>query len=854
INGLYPYKDKLYIHAGNYLVYDNKILKNCFLPDTKSCGFESEGLLYIVCYGKLYVFDGENLTNVQESKYAYVPTTKKDISPINRESKEVEFECANLLTSRRKNTLIGVKENYVGYILDGNVDTTKPFSVKTKMRVKYGSQEENVSSYNAVYAEEKRLNTDNFAKVVGIEEDEAERLFSGIGTNVNLSMIGEIDVFLKTPIKVTSAKFIAKGNTGVPRITFFSQNEVIYDTQTVSEESELDLTSVLKDKAIDEIRFYGNSSIGVINKVEIFGKELYEGYVEISHHVESFEFGQGIKPVSITDANGKDLKLSQNLNGTFIVGCNLFVEKGIKGRCLLYFNFECVSESDTKSNIEVEYGTVDNEKLICNICELCKTDTGRNILALSDGTNLYLSSNKDGGCYIPENLKTPFGEITALCSKEGNMLTVFGKDRGTVIKITTKDGETVLSLSGHSLQGGAISHLSSKTVNNDTISLSNDGVFGAMDNSTKRVRRGENIKSLLPKNMENAVSVECGGCYYLFIDGVVFVADTRFKNYENNRLDSSFEYEWWYLDNVPANSVVKFQGEIFIGRKDGRVVKFYDGYSDILYESVEDGEYLFGVTDGGIAKIYLNKEIGANAFDTVLVSDCYTVLCDADVVERGDNKVVLRIISNDVFNTEIMKIYPDRELYLKNQEGELKKCKCVEIDRFTQTATVETQSINDTYTEILYKNNNEEYKLESENDYFVFLDKYGSPCVFYGVENARVLLEKETPVSVEYVSAPLLTEENDMFLYEIGVDLTEDSSGIVFVEYETDKTKKSTEIEWGKNLNFDDFDFGKFIFNSSLKKSQSFYTFERNFQYVILKIKHESNEEFGLVGYNLVYR
>ena len=850
INGIYQYKNKEIFHAGNYLFCGNEKLENCYLPNYKSYGFENGNLLYIVCYKNLYVFDGEKVTDIYDSEYSYVPTTKSNISPIDKELSEVIFESANLLTSKRKNTLIGVNETHTKYVLDGAVDREKPLKITTKMRVSSESQEENVASYNAIYNEAKRLNTDNMAKVMGISEENANRLFSGEGVDVNLSVISEIDIFLKSPIKITSALFKARGGTGIPRMTFLCNGEDVYDTLKVSEESNLDLTSQLKDQVIDEIRFFGNYSIGIIDEVNIFGKQLYEGYVEITHKVDNFQFNESIRPYLITDTSGKELTLSQNLKGTFSAGCTVHIEEGLNGQYIIAFNFINVSDSPTNSNITVEYSVVGSQRLICSLGEVCKTDTGKDILALSDGKNLYLSSNKCGFSYMPTHLKTEFEKITSICAKEGMMICVFSENTASSVEISTKDGETDYALKGHSLQGGAVNHSSTKTVNGDILSLSSDGIFGSVGNEVHRTRRGENIKSMLPKNLENAVAIEHNGLYLLFIEGGVYVADTRFKNYENNRLDSSFEYEWWYFDGINATCVSKINGEIYIGRDDGRIVKFYDGFCDLIYRKIKKGSYLFDKNNEGVSVIYIDKTLGIGTYDTVLMSNCYSVKCVISQKSVYDNKTTLHIASNDLFDNEgSYKIYPEMEVYLKRQDGVLVKAKCVEVDGFTRTLTVDIGENSDVYVAILTKIDNERYKLEEENDYFVFLDKYGNQATFENTENANVVLEIKVPVSVEYESAPLLRNEEYKYLYEICVDLTKESEGVVTLEYETDKIKRQSDLEYEKNLDFNSFDFNGLSFNSSLKKSHKVRTFERNFEYVILRIKHQNDSDFGLKGF-----
>ena len=104
------------------------------------------------------------------------------------------------------------------------------------------------------------------------------------------------------------------------------------------------------------------------------------------------------------------------------------------------------------------------------------------------------------------------------------------------------------------------------------------------------------------------------------------MADSRLKTYESNRLDSSYQYEWFYLDNIPASYVAKIDGDLLIGREDGRVVSFYDGYSDIYYEQIGEGSYLFDQNSDGVSIIYLNKELNIGTYDRLILNGCYTLL------------------------------------------------------------------------------------------------------------------------------------------------------------------------------------------------------------------------------------
>ena len=115
INGIYEYKGKEIFHAGEYLL--NGGIKVGTLADKKSCGFENNGLLYIVCAGELFIYDGNMLKNAYDSVYSYIPLTTKNISPIGTESIAKEEQSPSLITPKRINTLIGDKSERKKYRL-----------------------------------------------------------------------------------------------------------------------------------------------------------------------------------------------------------------------------------------------------------------------------------------------------------------------------------------------------------------------------------------------------------------------------------------------------------------------------------------------------------------------------------------------------------------------------------------------------------------------------------------------------------------------------------------------------------------------------------------------------------------
>ena len=857
INGIYEYKGKEIFHAGEYLL--NGGIKVGTLADKKSCGFENNGLLYIVCAGELFIYDGNMLKNAYDSVYSYIPLTTKNISPIGTESIAKEEQSPSLITPKRRNTLIGDKSERKKYRLDGKLDINKPIEIKTKTIIKLDSQEENEAPYNGIYKEATRLYESNIEGVIGTDEDTIYDIFNGSGTDTDFSEVEEVWVFFKMPVKIDSAIFEAREGYKLPRASFHFGTEAVYDTEATIKTEKYDFTDTLYGQSIDGICFYGNGGEAIINKVNIQCRECYEGEIEITHRISNITYNEYIRSTSIKDTGGRELTLSKNRKGSQNQNTSVWFEKGAgDGEAIIGFNFCNASPTPNESNIEITYYVTDGEKILCDIGEVCKTDTGSAILALASGNTAYLSCGEHGFGYFPASLKRTIGtdeKITALCGMSDSTLGVFKQGSVYYFKPECKDNKTELKLTGYSGQGGSLSHFATKTVNLDTLSPQKDNIYGSQG-ADLRVRRGSNIAFDLDKlSLDSSVALSYKGAYYLFADGKVYVADSRYKSYENNRLDSSYEYEWWYLENIPATYVAEINGLMYIGREDGRIVIPYNDYNDIYYENIDTGSFILSENEAGDTVLYLNEELELCAYDKILVSNSYRYLCDIVRTEASDGKIKL-ILRNTDFWSEVspVRIYPDTELYLQKSNGELVKSTVEKIDAYECSLTLDLSENSDTYTGILIKNNREEYTLDVEGDHFLLLDRYGLRAKLCFYEDAILICERRKPVEIEYVSSAILNNSHtDKTLYGISVELLGDSEGVCELSYETNSSFVKKSYELGSFFNFNDLDFSSVTFNSSLQKGYSMRCFERNLEYIIIKIKHSEAKPIALKGYLLTY-
>ncbi len=851
INGIFEYGGMMAVHAGPYLYYDGVRMGR--LEDTKSCGFEKNGLLYIVCAKELFIFDGVEIKNAYGSKYAYIPLTAYDVSPIGYESTEKINEDYSLLTSKRRNRLIGIRsENpYQRFSLDGSIDTSQGISVKTRMITRLDSANESEAPYNAIYKNATRLSSNEIAGVMGADSQVIYNILHGNGTNYDISVSEEVAIFLKKPMKLDSVILFARGDSLVPRFSFHYGSETVYESEGVANDWMLDLSDTLRGKTVDAVYFYGNNGEGVLNNVAIIGRMSYSGEIEITHNAPTLKYGENLTAEKITDVNGKELILSRNETGSSLQGTVIWLEKGVDEKTVLTFNFLCPAPIKYESNIEVTFSVKNQEKISCDIGQICTADDGSAFMALAEGNTLYVSLGMD---YFPAHFKKVIGndaKISAICEMSENVFCVF-KEKGAYY-FEMKGRE--LASKGFSSQGGSLSHFATKTVNLDTLSPQKDNVYGSVGTGG-RVRRGNNIAPWLEAHdMTKSVALEYNGYYCLFAEGNVYIADTRYRKYHDNRLDSSYEYEWYVLDGIEACYAAVVNGEIFIGREDGRITCINDGFWDIYYEKIDTGSYLFGENEAGQTVLYLNEALNICTGDTLIVSNGYVHLCDIVGMRVVNGKTRLNLNYNDIW-TELgyLRLYPQEKIFLKTSLDAYVEATICEVNATELYITVDLKENSDTFVGILKKISNEAFSLSSQEDYFLLLDKYGACVTLCSLEEAKLSCERKTPVKIEYEYPVIfggVTEKSTV--YGLNVCVSGGSEGTVELAYKTDGGQYRGENALGDEFGFDSLDFNSFTFNCGLQKSFSVRCFERNVDYLILRLKHYLAKDFELRGFQVIY-
>ena len=298
-----------------------------------------------------------------------------------------------------------------------------------------------------------------------------------------------------------------------------------------------------------------------------------------------------------------------------------------------------------------------------------------------------------------------------------------------------------------------------------------------------------------------------------------------------------------------------FTQDVLLGRDDGRIVGASDGFCDIYYEKIDKGSYLFGSDEHDASCLYLNEALDICTEDTVIISGGYRHICSVASVKNENDGAYVYVGYGDMWSElGYLRLYPNMEIYLRNNEGDLKPAIIKEVNASELYVMVDLKVNSDTYTDIFQKMDNERLTLRSENDYFLMIDKYGLAANIFVDEEIMLACERQTPVTAEIKYPIKLSNMLEGFtVYGIGISLDGDSQGTVELSYETDNGCGGQTENFGSGLDFDRLNFDLLTFNSALQKSFNVRCFERGSDYLILSLKHMSARDFGIRGIQVIY-
>lgn len=251
------------------------------------------------------------------------------------------------------------------------------------------------------------------------------------------------------------------------------------------------------------------------------------------------------------------------------------------------------------SNLEITFSVEQEEDKTADLINKCTIAVQYGLNGSTDrvfvsgnptAQNFHYWSEIDDPCYFAGMNYAYLGQDSSAImgySRIGNALAVHKEDNQqdhTIFLITGSYNEssqkTNFAISGSVAGVGAISKYCFCNLGTEPMFLARQGVYALTTQYLTAERYAQNRsyyvnpKLTKERNLSEAVAIEFNGYYYLCVGNVVYVADSRNKNYERNEPQSEYQYEWYYLTNIEAHVWWEYDGRLFFGDRNGNIKRF----------------------------------------------------------------------------------------------------------------------------------------------------------------------------------------------------------------------------------------------------------------------------------------
>ena len=554
---------------------------------------------------------------------------------------------------------------------------------------------------------------------------------------------------------------------------------------------------------------------------------------------------------------------------------------GVANQSNITVTFEADTEENSEHITKCKFGTVFNDYLfLSGNTDFPNIDFHTDVHAISDE---YLSAFDF--TYFGQNNVTSFGSdssaVKGYLKVNDDSMVIFKDENAQESTIFTRRREYQSFSDGtvryiYPITAGAVgeSVVSRHTIANflgDNIFLSNNGVYGlALSNnvavSDRYVRERSRLinKKLSQYNLSEATSIVFGNKYYLSVDNVCFVADSRFKYTGENDIDGSYNYEWWFWTNIPARVFANISNELYFGTKDGCICKFDDKYTDRTFEDVSNGAFS---VDFSTNKIVCAEDLLPDNNDVVKFKsdDMYALVDEGFRIDDSG-----RILTSE---EKIMEIHEQMEVYADNvgESGlsvdkkyyisriDYGDCSYALIDEEKNKITLQCGGFR------LHKKISQKDLCVTNSDVFdskFQLKEYEDGKVLVltnyneaSVEPSAKFVYKSNVVAKWYTPVfDLGTVERSKTLLKMIVSTEPGLSGSFSFGYETRGVRRLIEAKGINAFSFDDLAFDNFSFDTDFASSYSVKVNERNFNFIIFRFVSDSDTDCSINSFSAIYK
>lgn len=430
----------------------------------------------------------------------------------------------------------------------------------------------------------------------------------------------------------------------------------------------------------------------------------------------------------------------------------------------------------------------------------------------------------------------------------------------------------VFPTSAGSIGEGVVSRYACANFAGDNIILSRNGIFGIVladnvattERYTRERSRSINEKLKTHADLSEAVGIVYKNRYYLAVDNVVYIADSRYKYTANDDIDGSYNYEWWYWDNCPVRVWANIDNVLYFGSENGQICVFDDEYTDRTYQDSAAGDLTFDIADN---KVIYNQNIGIGLTEgdrmTISTTGFYALVSNNVTVENG------RIMSDEESISAFhdgMCVYADTvgdsglsvntKYYIRDVDNGL--CSYVLEDENGETVELSGGGFN------LYKSisNIELYLANVTEDSFQLKDyKTGNVLILSNYNSSiptnpiarfthtkNVVAEWYTPIF------DLGTNESSKTLLKMVISTEPEVNGKLSFGYETRNVNKLINAKGINVFSFDNFSFENFSFDTGFANSYSVKCNERNFNFIIFRFISDNDSNCIVNTFTIIYK
>lgn len=469
-----------------------------------------------------------------------------------------------------------------------------------------------------------------------------------------------------------------------------------------------------------------------------------------------------------------------------------------------------------------------------------------------------------------------------------------------------KEERTYFPTTAGSIGEAVVGRYACANFSGDTLILSRNGVFGVVlgSNVATNERYTRERSRLINENLcrhndlSEAVAIVYNNRYYLAVDEVCYVADARYKFSSNDDIDGSFNYEWWYWENIPARVWAIIDNQLYFGTSDGRICVFDDQYSDRTYTKAGEGEVSIDTQNSTITYNHESDDISTS----IAENDVFEFESDGAYSLFLDSSDFAKVVDDHVYldekylepDTYFDGLFNGIEVYADNVSGSgltaNTKYYIVDVDQGSMSFALSTDldlenivSLSNASFRLLRnishiplylvpvqkeKTSEEEDKEEDleekERDEFkvkMFVDdKEPLTLVSYDDDTTEAESHKGKFTHFENVVAKWYTPIFDLgandiakTLYKITVSTEPEVNGRLSFGYETKNVSKLRNAKGINTFSFDDLSFDNFSFETGFASSYTVRVKERNFNYIMFRFESNNAHNCAVNNFTVTY-